>query len=126
MYGKHYESMYEGSMVGAGSDVFAVWGYVIAKARDGIIDLNPVLLSAVLGMDLSDVEMTITRLCQPDPNSHCQEAEGARLVKQDGFAYFVPAHQYYRDLKTAADRREYNRIKQAEYRKRQKDAKNKD
>ena len=31
MYGKHFASMYEGSLYGSGAVVFAVWGYVIAE-----------------------------------------------------------------------------------------------
>ena len=32
-FGKHFVSMYEGSMFGAGLNVFAVWGYVIAHVQ---------------------------------------------------------------------------------------------
>ena len=77
MYGKHYESMYEGSMIGAGASIFAVWGYVIAKTRDGYVDLNPVLLAAILGMKRDEVANTLKCLQEPDPDSHCKEYEGA-------------------------------------------------
>jgi hypothetical protein len=32
MYGKIFESLYRGSMVGKGSPMFAVWGYVIPES----------------------------------------------------------------------------------------------
>ena len=49
MYGKIFASTFTGSMFGAGSDVFAVWGYVIANAQDSRIELNPRMLASTLG-----------------------------------------------------------------------------
>ncbi len=64
MYGKHFSSMYEGSMVGAGSHVFAVWGYVISKAdpEAHTIDLNPMLISCIIGDSVERVKSAITFL----------------------------------------------------------------
>lgn len=114
MWGKHYGSMYEGSMVGSGSAVFAVWGYVISKmAADAEVgaqvDLNPALLAFVIGEDEPVIEAAITKLCEPDPKSRTAEKEGRRLVRLGQFAYQVVNGVKYlgmRDLeaKRAADR----------------------
>ena len=42
MYGKHFASMYEGSLYGSGAVVFAVWGYVIA-CQVGMVGLRRTL-----------------------------------------------------------------------------------
>ena len=49
MYGKSYESKFDGSLVGAGFNVFAVWDYMTTKARNGYVEVNPEVLAFILG-----------------------------------------------------------------------------
>ena len=116
MYGKAFESQYEGSMYGAGINVFAVWNYVIAKAHYGTIELNPKLVAAVLGGTVEEVVEAIEFLCAPDPESRSKLEEGRRMVKEGQFQYRVVNWENYQLLKTQEARREYNRVKQAEHR----------
>jgi len=119
-FGKHFVSMYEGSMFGAGLNVFAVWGYVIAHVQKQRVELNPKLLAATLGGDIEDIEAAIDYLTQPDPESRCKEHEGRRLVREGQFQYFVPTARIYRGMRDEDARREYNREKMAEARAKQK------
>jgi len=123
MYGKHFSSMYEGSMVGAGAHVFAVWGYCISNADQDThaVRLNPVLLSVVLGEPVDRIKDAIKYLCADDPDSCCTDEDGRRLVNTSGMEYHVVTHEQYRDIKTSSDRREYNRKYMRGYRKRKKD-----
>jgi hypothetical protein len=121
MYGKHFASMYEGSMMGAGPVVFAVWGYVIAKAVDSQVELNPKLLAVLIGTDEQSVRDAIDYLCREDPDSRSKENDGRRLVRLGQFSYSVTTHAAYRAIRHEDDRREYNRKKQAEYRQKKKD-----
>lgn len=116
MYGKHFASMYEGSMMGAGCHVFATWGYIISRTVAGRVELNPRLIATVLGCTIDDVEEALGYLCRPDPHSRNKEYEGRRLVKEGEFQYFVPSHEYYSRITSEEQRREYNRIKQTEHR----------
>jgi hypothetical protein len=123
MYGKSFESKYEGSMVGAGVYVFAVWDYCITKNRSGIVELNPRLLAFVLdgdtdGLKRSEehIEAAIEYLMRPDLESRSRESEGRRLVKEGTFQYRMVNWSAYDGLKSIAEQREYNRRKQAEYR----------
>jgi len=111
MYGKVFSKMYEGSMVGAGIPVFALWPYCISKAdpSDHTVELNPALLSAVLGATKEDIASAIEFLCSPDPDSHCDDHDGARIVKQQGFTYLVTTHQHYQKINTKEARTEYYR-----------------
>lgn len=122
MYGKHYASTYTGSMYGAGVHVFAVWGYALAnKDRDGFVELNPAPLADALGNCTSeDVCGALDYLAAPDPNSRSKEEDGRRLVREGQFLYRVVNARKYAELKTAADRREYMRLKKRESRERQK------
>jgi len=122
MYGKFFESTFSGSMVGAGTDVFAVWGYIIAHTKKGQVELNPTLLASTLGSTVARMEKVIEYLCSADPKSRSPEHEGRRLVREGQFAYFVPSHAKYRSIKNEDERREYNRAKQAESRSRKKSA----
>jgi hypothetical protein len=111
MYGKSFSRMYQGSMVGSGSHVYAVWGYCISCAdpEEHTVDLNPVLLSAIIGDTVEKMKEAISYLCSPDPDSHCQDANGARLVHETGFSYFLVTHEAYRGMKNNEELREYHR-----------------
>src|SRR5690349_10469490 len=121
MWGKHFASMYTGSMYGAGAVVFAVWGYVIATMRPdrrvgAQVELNPKLLSSILGEPESEVESAIGKLCAPDPESRTKEADGRRLIRLGQFDYQVVNGATYGLIRNEEHRREYQRLKQKEYR----------
>jgi len=114
MYGKHFASMYEGSMVGAGAVVFAVMGYVIAKQEPdkevgSQVSLNPILLATILGEKEADIERAVKFLCSPDPKSTTPDKEGRRLVKIGQFSYQVVNGAKYRAIRDQETRREQNR-----------------
>jgi len=111
MYGKLFQRMYQGSMVGSGANVFAVWGYCIANAdpESHCVDLNPVLLSAVLGESVESITSAIQYLASPDPNSHNKDYEGRRIIPTTGFEYFLTSHEIYRNMTNNEDMRAYFR-----------------
>lgn len=124
MYGKHFESLYEGSMIGAGAMVFAVWGYVIGKMKpDGKVGmqvrLNPKLLGPILGESPEEVEKAIDYLCQPDKHSTSKAEGGRRLVRLGEFDYRVVNGLKYRSIRNEEERREQNRSAQERFRLRQ-------
>jgi len=111
MYGKIFAAMYQGSMFGIGSRVFAVWGYAIANAdARGYVELNPEYLAAVLGDTEKGVEEAIGILERPDPKSRNLECGGRRLVREGQFLYFMPSFHRYRSIMSTEDRREYWRL----------------
>lgn len=116
MYGKFFSSCFSGSMAGAGPDVFAVWGYVIANAKAGQIELNPLILGAIIGMTPERVEAAITFLCSPDPKSRNQAQGGRRLLLEHQYAYLVVSHSIYSQMRNEDERREYNRDRQRQHR----------
>lgn len=123
MYGKFFASTFTGSMVGAGPVPFAVWGYVVANAVEGQVELNPRLLSAIIGTTPEQIEAAIEYLCAPDPKSRTKDYEGRRLIREGEYAYKVPNHKTYRNIRNQIERREYNRQKKAEERARKRDVK---
>lgn len=120
MYGKFFASTFTGSMFGAGPDVFAVWGYVIANAVESQVELNPALLAAVIGTSPERISAAIEKLCAPDPLSRTKTHDGKRLIREGEYAYNVPNLLAYRSIRNEEERREYNRVKKAEQRERDK------
>jgi hypothetical protein len=121
MYGKHFKSMYTGSMFGAGAGVFAVWGYIIStRDPDGFIEINPDELGPKLGMKPSEVEHALEYLTKPDPKSRSKREGGRRLVEEGHNFYRIVNHDIYLALRKSEDRREYLRQKKRESRARKK------
>jgi len=121
LYGKHFESMYTGSMFGVGPTVFAVWGYVISHTKkDGYIELNPQLLGAVIGCSVEEIETAIEFLCNPDGRSRSKDEDGRRMIREGEFDYRVVNYTSYRNILNEDERRAYNRLKKRESRARQK------
>lgn len=116
MYGKAFESMYEGSMVGAGAVVFAVWNYCIAKNRNGCVELNPKLVGFILGESPDEISEAISVLSSPDIASRSKDEEGRRLMKEGEYQYRMVNWEKYFGMKSAVDQREYNRVAQARHR----------
>lgn len=116
MYGKHFTSMYSGSMVGSGACVFAVWGFVISHAIDSRVELNPKLLSAIIGEPEETIRLAIAKLMEPDDESRSKVNDGRRLIREGQFQYFVPTWENYRKIRQEEERREYNREMQRKHR----------
>lgn len=116
MYGKFFASAFTGSMCGAGSTVFAVWGYVIAHAVRARVELNPILVAAAIGTTPAEVTAAIEYLCAPDPDSRSPANDGARMVREGAHGYLVVNLEAYRSIRNEDDRRAYNREKQRESR----------
>jgi hypothetical protein len=121
MYGKHYASMYEGSMRGKGSAYFAVWGYVIShfvpdRQAGAQVDINPEILAFLIGEKLEIVEGVLVSMCGPDPKSRSQEEEGRKLVKIGTYTYRVVNGAKYRAIRDEEGRREQNREAQQRHR----------
>lgn len=101
-------------MVGKGSPTFAVWGYVIAnmepdKTVGAQVDLNPTLLSAILGESELVIKSVIEMLCKPDERSRTKEHQGCRLIRLGEFTYQVVNGARYAAIRSNDERREYHR-----------------
>jgi len=122
MYGKHFSSMYSGSMVGSGALYFAVWGYVISHAMPDVkvgtqVELNPKIISAIIGdVQVADIEAVIQKMCSPDPKSRTKSEEGKKLIKLGEFDYQVVNGSKYRAIRDQQARRDQNREAQRRHR----------
>lgn len=121
MYGKIFESLFQGSMVGKGALWFAVWSYVIATQRPdrevgSQVHINPKLLAAILGEPEMAVREVVEELCAPDAESTTKDEDGRRLVRMGEFSYRVVNGAKYRAIRDEAMRRVQNREAQRKLR----------
>ena len=124
---KLFPQMFTRSLMGAGAVKQIVFTYAIAHQDwQCFVELNPALMSALIGASEKDVEDAISFHCGPDPRSHSQEAEGARLIHEGGFLYRVVNGATYQAIASENDRRAYMRQKKRESRERLKKKKNKE
>lgn len=122
MFGKTFESMYTGSMRGAGAINFAVWGYIITHAKPHFggemrVELNPDIIGFLIGEKTEDIASSIEFLMSPDPKSRSKNEGGRRLVKIEEYLYRVVNGAKYRAIKVSEVRREQNRLAQNRFRK---------
>jgi hypothetical protein len=116
-FGKLFRISFDGSMNGAGPDVFVVWMYVIARTTNSRVHLNPVSVATTVGKMTPDrVTEAIAYLCAPDPWSKNKAHEGRRLLSEGEDVYWVVSHTIYRNAKNEDDLRNYNKLKQREHR----------
>lgn len=122
-YGKIFESLYTGSMVGAGLNVFATWAYVIANAKPpGTIELNPRIMATIFGCSQEEVKAAIDYLCSPDESSRTPDFDGRRLIPEGSFLYSVPTWAKYNQLRNEVERRAANREAQRRWREKHRNA----
>lgn len=112
-------------MRGAGSAFFAVWGYVIShmtpnRTHGTTVELNPEIVAFLIGEDHDVVRGVVSKMCSPDPKSRSKEEEGRKLVQVSEYTYRVVNGDYYRKIRNEQERREYQRVKQSDYRARKK------
>lgn len=121
IYGKIFDKMYEGSMMGSGAHVFAVMGYVISHMQPGFdreeyVHLNPKLLSAVIGESQEVIQKAIDYLTAPDPDTTSPGEDGRRLVLTTPFMYRVVNGRHYREVVNEEDRKTKAALRQARWR----------
>jgi len=110
MYAKLFAQMYQGSMVGAGANVFALWPYCLANANSkGYVEINPMLVAFQIGCTPEEMQAALDYLCAPDPKSRSDAEEGRRLVREGQFLFRVVNHAYYRAILDEEARRDYQR-----------------
>ncbi len=131
-FGKHHASMYTGSLVGKGAEVFAVMGYIIANMRprriggreDGkwrmVVEMNPKLLAFIIGAKEGEIAAAIDLLCAEDSESRTKDEGGRRLLKIGQFDYVVVNGRKYRGGRDPEIRRQQNRESQARFREKNK------
>jgi hypothetical protein len=115
-YTKLFGSILTSSVWQEPAHVRLVWITFLALCnKDGLIEAAVPGIAHVARVSLPEAEEAIKVLESPDEYSRNHEHDGRRIIKVDG-GWKVLNFDNYRNKLSEADRREYFRRKQAEYR----------
>lgn len=120
-YVKVFQSILDSTIWQEALPTKVVWITLLAmKDRDGYVGASVPGLAARAGVTLEQCEVALRKFMEKDPYSRTKDHEGRRIEEAQG-GWSVLNHHFYRNKMSPEDRREYQRVKQAEYRKRKKE-----
>jgi hypothetical protein len=119
-YTKLFQSILASTIWRADDKTRIVWITLLAMAdKYGVAEGSIPGLADMARVSIEDCERALKILESPDPYSRSKEHEGRRIRSVDE-GWQLLNHTKYRERMSADDRREYLRVKQAEYRARNK------
>ena len=93
-----------------------VWVTMLAmKNERHIVEGSVPGLAHLAGVSIEECEASLRKLKESDPYSRNQDHEGRRIEPVDG-GWLILNGEYYRKKMSQDERREYQRVKQAQYR----------
>jgi len=119
-YTKLFNSILASTIWDADMPTRIVWITLLAMAdKNGVAEGSLPGLAKFARVTRKDCERALKILIAPDPDSRSQEYGGRRIMPVDG-GWMLLNHAKYRTKLNEDERREYLRVKQAEYRRQHK------
>lgn len=122
MYAKLFASIYQGTLRGNAHGLLVFTNLLAHADAKGGVDIHPRAIADEVGLSESDVRTALLMLEAPDEESRSPELDGRRIVRTDEhrvWGWRIVNHAKYRGIRNEEDRREQNRIAQAEWRSKQ-------
>ena len=122
MFAKIFDSLYDGSLATRGpwEALVTFQQFLVLADRYGVVDKTPEAIARITTVPLDIIKKGIEALEQPDSESRRPDAEGRRIVRLDperGWGWEIVNHAHYRQIRSAEERRNYQREYMQEYRK---------
>lgn len=115
-YTKLFSSILASTIWREDKDTRIVWITLLAMAdRNGMAEGSVPGLADFARLSVDETRKALIKLESPDPDSRTQVDEGRRIRTVDG-GWLLVNHSKYRAKMNEDDRREYKRVKQAQYR----------
>lgn len=115
-YTKLFSNILDSTIWGESKETRLVWITMLAmKNGDQVVEASIPGLARRAGVSSDECEQSLKRLLAPDPYSRTKEHEGRRIKAVDG-GWLILNGAAYRNRMSKDERREYKRIKAAEYR----------
>lgn len=115
-----WSSIINSSVWGENKDVKILWITLLAlKDKEGFVETSLPGLARNAVLSLDECKAALTVLESPDQHSRTRDNDGRRIKAVDG-GWMVLNHMLYRNKMGGEYRKEYQRLKQAEYRARKK------
>ena len=117
-YTKLFQSMLASTVWREPNELRIVWVTMLLMAgKDGIVEASIPGLADFARVSVEACRAAVARLEGPDEDSRSKDYDGARIRPIDG-GWILVNHAKYRAKMGPDERREYNRVKQAEHRQR--------
>lgn len=123
MYGKIFDSMYEGTLYGQWEAIVTFQQFIVLCDADGVVDMTPPAISARTSIPLEIITKGIKTLSDPDPYSRTPGADGRRIELIDEhrpWGWVIVNHKKYQSLQDADTVRAQTRERVARHREKQK------
>lgn len=120
MYGKLFDTMFEGTLYGHWEAIVTLQQMIILADSSGNLDMTPQVLSGRTSIPLEIIQKGIKELSDPDPDSRTPGAEGRRITLLDEhrtWGWHIVNHAKYQAIRTKQDKLEADRQRIAEKRK---------
>lgn len=127
MYGKIFDSMYEGTLYGHWQAIVTMQQLIVLCNADGIIDMTPQAIAARTSIPLEIIKEGLRVLSEPDNESRTPGSDGRRIELIDShrsWGWVLINHQKYKMMVSHEEKREADRVRIAGKRKAEKDSKN--
>ena len=128
MYGKIFESMYDGTLYGQWEAIITFQQMIVLADKDGFVDITPPALAARTSIPLEIIQKGIEILESEDPYSRTSGQNGKRieLITDDRpWGWQIINYKKYRDMASREDKLRNDRERMAEKRAKEKGNKNK-
>lgn len=114
MYGKLFDAMYDGTLRECWQALVTFQQLIILGGPNGIVDMTPHAIHGRTGIPLEIIQAGLKHLEQPDPNSRSPVEAGRRIVRLEShrpWGWRLVNHRHYRDLISAEQKREADRVR---------------
>jgi uncharacterized phage protein (TIGR02220 family) len=124
MYGKIFESIYEGTLAGHWQAIVTMQQLIVLANEDGVVDMTPEAIARRTSIPMDIIAAGLEHLAKPDPHTRTPGEDGRRIVLLDDhrpWGWRLVNHAKYRALRNLEQKREADRGRIAEKRKQIKD-----
>lgn len=116
MYGKIFESMYEGTLYGQWEAIVTMQQLIVLANSEGVIDMTPPAIAGKTSIPLEIIEKGLAILAKPDQYSRTPGSEGVRIKLLDehrNWGWFLVNHEKYTAIRKREDKLKADRERMA-------------
>ena len=120
MYGKIFDSMYDGTLRGHWQAIVTLQQLIVLSDSEGVVDMTAEAIASRTTIPLAIIQAGIEHLMKPDPFTRTPGEDGRRIVFLDEhrpWGWRLVNHAKYRALRNMEEKREADRLRKAEERK---------
>lgn len=119
MYGKVFESIYDGTLYGHWEAIVTMQQMIVLAGPDGVVDMTPQAIAARTSIPLEIIRTGLKVLGEPDPYTRTPGEEGRRIILIDShrpWGWKLVNHGKYMRLRNMEQKREADRARMSEKR----------